>query len=323
MTIKEQLRGLLEENRGSFISGEIIAKRLYCTRGAVWKAIKALRSEGLEITAITNRGYCLNDSGDILSESGIRSNLSRECDVFVLKSVNSTNAFLRGLAQSGAEEGTLVLACEQTNGCGRRGRKFFSPADTGIYMSILLRPGFSAQEAVKITAAAAVAVCLAVEKTLDISLNIKWVNDIYLNDKKVAGILTEASMNIENGLLDYAVVGIGLNVYNPENGYPPEISGIAGAQLKERLPITRNKLAAEIYNNFMDLYEKLPENIFLEEYQKRLMWKNERIFVLSGADGKVKTPAVMLGVDESCALKVRYDDNSEGIISSGEISIRR
>lgn len=322
-TIKEQLRQLLEENRGSFISGEEIAKRLYCTRGAVWKAINALRNDGFEITAVTNRGYCLEDSGDVLSESGIRRLLVDKSEVIVLKSVNSTNAYMRKLAENGYAEGTLVVSSEQTNGSGRHGRSFFSPADTGLYMSILLRPEISAQEAVKITSAAAVAVCRALDEVCGVSPEIKWVNDIYLNGRKVAGILTEAAFNLENGALDYAVLGIGVNVYPPVGGFPADISKIAGAVLNERQTDTRNRLSAAIWKNFGDLYAALPDNTYLKEYRKRLMWVDKEIYILSGVDGKQKTPAILLGVDKNCALKVRYEDGREGTISSGEISIRR
>lgn len=322
-TIKEQLSVLLEENRGTFISGEEIARRLYCTRGAVWKAIGALRSEGFEITAVTNRGYCLEDSGDVLSESGIRRYLGDGRDITVLKSTNSTNAYLRGVAQNGAKEGALVISSEQTNGSGRHGRSFFSPADTGLYMSVLLKPDFSAREAVKITSAAAVAVCKALEEVCRVSPEIKWVNDIYLNGRKVAGILTEASFDLESGAIEYAVLGVGINVYPPKNGFPDDIAQTAGTVLNERHGDTRNRLAAAICRNFSDLYAALPYSGYLEEYRKRLMWQGERIFILSGAKGEIKTPAVMLGVDENCALNVRYDDGSEGIVSSGEISIRR
>ncbi len=323
MTLKEQLRGMLEENRGEYISGEDIAKRLYCTRGAVWKAIKALRAEGLRIDAVTNRGYCLEDSSDIISETGIRRYLDGEHEIFVLKTVGSTNAYLRELAQKGASEGTLVVSSEQTCGQGRRGRTFFSPADTGLYMSVLLRPKVAVNEAVKITSAAAVAVCAALERVCGASPEIKWVNDIYINGKKAAGILTEAAFDMENGALDYAVLGIGINVYPPENSFPEELSDIAGAVLEKRTGDLRNRLAAAVYEQFMQLYALLPDSGYLDEYRKRLMWRGEQIFVLSGADGKDKTPAVLVDVDENCALKVRYENGSCGAVSSGEISIRR
>lgn len=314
---------MLEENRGAFISGEDIAKRLYCTRGAVWKAICALRSEGLRIDAVTNRGYCLEDCSDVLSETGIRRYLSRPCGISVLKTVGSTNAYLREQALKGASEGMLVVSSEQTSGQGRRGRKFFSPADTGLYMSILLRPRVEVNKAVKITSAAAVAVCLALEKVCGVRPEIKWVNDIFVNGKKAAGILTEAAFDMENGALDYAVTGIGINVYPPENGFPEELSGVAGAVLEHRAGDLRNRLAAAVYGNFMRLYALFPDAGYLDEYRKRLMWKGERILVLSGADGRDETSAVLLGVDDNCALKVRYENGRCGVVSSGEISIGR
>ncbi|MGN1118851.1 MAG: biotin--[acetyl-CoA-carboxylase] ligase [Oscillospiraceae bacterium] len=324
MTIKEQLWALLDENRGNYISGEEIAKQLYCTRGAVWKAITALRSEGCRISAVTNRGYCLEDAGDALTAAGIRRFLSRSAgEITVLKTVGSTNVYMRDLAQKGASEGTLVVSAEQTSGSGRRGRRFFSPAETGLYMSILLRPDFSAQEAVRMTSAAAVAVCQAVEETCGAAPQIKWVNDIYINGRKAAGILTEAAFGLENGALEYAVVGIGINVYEPKGGFPEEIRDTAGAVLSQRVPEMRNRLAAAVYERFMAIYRMLPDSGYLSEYRKRLMWCGEEISILTGADGEAKTPAIMLGVDESCALLVRYENGCEGVLSSGEISIRR
>ncbi len=324
MTIKEQVQNLFEEYPGEYISGEYIAKKIYCTRGAVWKAINALRNEGFQISAVTNKGYCFEEKGDFLSEAGIRRNLRGRCEnIVVLKTIGSTNTYLREMAQNGAKEGTLVVSSAQTNGYGRRGRSFFSPADTGLYMSILLRPNFTAKEAVIITAAVAVAASTAIEKVLGAYAEIKWVNDIYYNGKKVAGISTEAALNFENSMLDYIVTGIGINVYTPQNGFPKEIADTAGALMKKRSANIRNKLAAELYDNFMELYLKLPECNYMNEYRKRLMWQGEKIYILSGADGKIKTPAVLIGTDDNCALKVRYENGEESIVYSGEISIRR
>lgn len=317
-TIKEQLRGLLEENRGSYISGEEIARRLYCTRGAVWKAIGALRSDGLEITAVTNRGYRLENSGDVLNENTIRRLIGDDREIIVMRSTRSTNAYLRQLAQNGCAEGTVVVSSEQTDGRGRRGRRFFSPADTGLYMSILLRPEFPIQEAVKITSAAALAVCRALEDVCAVSPKIKWVNDICLNGRKVAGILNEAAVSLENGAAEYVILGIGVNVYLPRDGFPTELDGIAGAVLNERQEDLRNRLAAAICRKFGELYAVLPDSAYLDEYRRRLMWVGERIYVLSGGR---KTPAVMLGVDDRCALKVRYGDGSEGVVTSGEAAL--
>ena len=323
MTIKEQLRELLIQNKGKYLSGEEIAKQLYCTRGAIWKAINSLRAEGCKISAATNRGYCLDEEADIMSEQGIRRLLTADVSrVIVMQTVDSTNACLRRLAQEGAAEGTVVAAAEQTNGCGRRGRRFFSPSDTGLYLSILLRPSFGAQDAVRLTAAAAAAVCLAIEEAFGKCPEIKWVNDIFLGGKKVAGILTEASLGLENGAVEYAVVGIGINAAEPRGGFPNELSEIAGAVLEKPLPEMRNKLAAAVVNRFMQYYSAFPKSDFLEEYRRRLMWCGERVFLSEGAGTSGSVPAVMLGVDDSCRLLVRYEVGSEAIVSSGEISVR-
>lgn len=324
MTIKEQIRYILESRRGEYVSGEELAKSLYCTRSAVWKAITALRNEGCVITAATNRGYRLESESDTLSEAGIRRMLGEyDCDVIVKRSVGSTNALMRELAQQGAREGTLVAASHQTCGSGRRGRRFFSPPDTGLYMSILLRPSFSVGESVRITSAAAAAVCMALEEVCGAEARIKWVNDVYIGGKKAAGILTEASFGLENGALEYAVVGIGVNVYEPEGGFPEELRDIAGAVLEKPQPDMRNRLCAAITRKFTEIYRQLPDSGYMSEYRKRLMWRGEEILIMSGADGAVTKPAVMLGTDDMCGLLVRYEDGSEGVVSSGEISIRK
>ena len=178
----------------------------------------------------------------------------------------------------------------------------------------------AAADAVKITTAAAVSVALAVEKVSDQKPDIKWVNDIYINGRKICGILTEASFSMESGGLDYAVLGIGVNTYEPEGGFPEEIKDIAGPIFHERKSDMRNRIAAEIINNFMRLYDSFEENSFYPEYRKRLLWVGEKINVIRGSE---KTPATMLGADEDCRLHVRYEDGREEYISSGEISIRK
>ena len=323
MTVKEKLLELLDKNKGQFISGENAAEMLDCTRGAIWKAVKSLRDEGYSINAVTNKGYCLDENTDVLSSEGVKKYLSesaKELDVKVYKVVESTNNTLKECANAGAPEGTVIISGEQTKGKGRLGRTFFSPSDTGLYMSILLRPEMTASDAIKITTAAAVSVAEAIEKVSGINPDIKWVNDVYINGKKVCGILTEASFSMENGGLEYAVLGIGVNAYEPENGFPEEIKDVAGAVFRKRENDMRNRLAAEILNSFTYYYKTLERGGYYESYRKRLMWKGERINVIRGDK---KTPAVMIDVDKDCRLKVRYDDGREDYISTGEISIRK
>lgn len=323
MKTKDKLIKLLEENRGKYLSGAEIADQLGCTRGAVWKAINSLREDGCAISAVTNKGYCLETDSDVLSEDGVRKYLGDELNdipLQVYKVTDSTNTRLRELANKGAEEKTVVIAGEQTAGKGRLGRSFFSPSDTGLYISILLRPVMSANEALKITTAAAVAVAEAIEALSDKKPEIKWVNDVYIDGRKICGILTEAAFSMENGGLEYAVSGIGINVYQPEGGFPDEIKDIAGAVFDRREGDLRNRLAAELIKRFMKYYHELDEHTYMEGYRKRLMWRNEKINIISP---KETIPATMIDVDNECRLIARFEDSTEHTISTGEISIRK
>lgn len=321
MAVRDELIGLFERNRGRYLSGAEIAEDLGCTRGAVWKAVKGLQAAGYRIVAAPNRGYCL-EGADVLSAAGIEKYLEKDCHVSltVYNETDSTNNRLRELAAAGAPEGAVALACTQTGGKGRLGRSFFSPTDTGLYMSILLRPQMSAAEAVRITTAAAVAVAEGAEQVSGRQADIKWVNDVYMADKKICGILTEASFSLENGGLDYAVCGIGINVYEPEGGFPEELRGIAGAVLSEPAEDIRNRLAGLVISRFMRYYRELSENSFLQGYRQRLIWRGERIDLIRGSEIQ---PATLIDVDEQCRLIVELPDGVRREISSGEISIRR
>lgn len=322
MTVKEKITEIFEQNRGSYISGEELAGMIGCTRGAIWKAVRAMQDEGYELHAVTNKGYCLLENNDIITESGIRSALSEECGIEkleVYKVIGSTNLRIKELAAENAPEGTTAVSGEQTAGRGRLGRSFYSPSDTGVYMSILLRPKMAASEAIRITTAAAAAVAETLEELSGRETCIKWVNDIYIGGRKVCGILTEASLSLENGGLEYAVLGIGINVYEPDGGFPAEIKEVAGAVFDERRSNMRNLIAAGVLNRFMRYYSELSEKTYHESYCSRIMWVGKKINIISRSGGRT---AEMLGVNENEELIVRYDDGTEGLVSSGEISIR-
>ena len=198
MGTKEQLLRLLEDNRERHVSGAAMAKAIGVSRNAVWKAVKALRAEGYAIDAVTNRGYALSQENDLLSPQGIERFLpdNRAFAVTVRKRVDSTNAEARRRALEGAAEGTVVVAEEQIAGKGRPGKTFFSPAATGLYLSIVLRPTLAADRGQFITCAAAVACAQAIEQVTGAESLIKWVNDIYCDGRKVAGILTEGVVDM-------------------------------------------------------------------------------------------------------------------------------
>ena len=249
---------LLLRHRGEYISGEEMARHLGVSRAAVWKAVKQLESEGMCIQAATNRGYALSDAADILSPACISGYL-RHPEVFAIqveKTLDSTNRLARDLAQRGGREGTVVVAGEQTAGRGRLGRSFFSPGGTGVYFSLILRPS-PETEASLLTTAAAVAVAQAAEELAKRPAEIKWVNDIYMDGKKICGILTEGTYSIEEGRMESAVLGIGVNVSPPAEGFPEELRKKAGTILEKPGNNARSRLIARILEIFWEYYENL------------------------------------------------------------------
>ena len=319
MSVKSKILKILTEAEGDFVSGQSLGKQLFCSRNAVWKAIEALRQEGYRIEAVTNKGYALV-GGDVFSVEGISRYLTAPFTVDVRESVTSTNDVLKAAAERGANEGYVIAAVEQTGGKGRMGRSFFSP-ESGLYFSILLRPKISAQDSLMITTAAAVSVVSAIGNVCGKSCGIKWVNDVFLNGLKICGILTEASVDFETGGLQYAVLGIGINVANPAENFPSELQGIAGA-IYDRIPQDediKNRLCAEVLNCFYEYYQDLPARTFMEEYKAHSILVGRKINVIRG---ERTVGAVAMGIDDYARLLVRYEDGTEEAISAGEVSIR-
>lgn len=320
ISVKSRLLELLEQNRGITISGEQMARELDCTRAAVWKAVKALQQEGYEIEAGPNKGYMLSEDNNILAEEGIRP-LLRQPEVYLklYQETDSTNRAAKQAAIAGeAGHGSVILACGQSCGRGRRGRSFYSPSQAGLYLSVILQPQGNLRESLLLTTEAAVAVYKAIRKVTGIELDIKWVNDLYYKGKKVCGILTEAITDFESGEIQYAVVGIGLNLYEEEDGYPPELREIAGGlyrNQREAEGVNRNRLAAEIVNFLLDETRELK---LLPEYLDRNMIPGHRIQIL---DGQQSRSAYAVAICQDGRLKVREEDGSETLLAYGEISV--
>ena len=333
MSTKGNVLKALEENKGDSVSGEELASRLGISRAAVWKAIQELRKEGYRVDAITNKGYSLAQDSDVLSAEGIVPHVKvpdMTDRIHVFRSVESTNLTAKKMALEGAPAGTVVIAEEQTKGRGRMGRSFYSPPAGGIYMTFILKPRFDPAKSVLITTAASVAVCKAIENVTGISCRIKWVNDIYLDEKKICGILTEAVTDFESGHIDYIVLGIGINYSTDRSVFPKEFSGVAGS-LFENAPVdgvTRNRLIAEVINQVLEVNEKLETREFVRDYKNRSFILGKEILVIPTAglsrDGNPSAgiPATAEDIDEDGGLVVRYRDGSVQTLNSGEISIR-
>ncbi|MBE5961312.1 MAG: biotin--[acetyl-CoA-carboxylase] ligase [Lachnospiraceae bacterium] len=324
MSVKQDVLTKLEHSRGQFFSGEELARELDVSRTAVWKAIKQLEVEGYEIHAVPNKGYCLSLNTDVISTEGIRASLLKEwkdCAITTYKETGSTNQNAKLAAAEGAEHGSLFVAEAQTNGRGRRGRVFETPKGNGIYMSILLKPQMEAADAIYMTTAASVAVRRAIKKVTGKETLIKWVNDLYFEEKKVCGILTEAVTDIQTGMVDSIILGIGINFNMPEDAFSEEIKHVAGSLYHgENVEVTRNQLVAEIFNQVMELCMNKDDRSFIEEYKKYSFILGEEIVILS-ADGNI--PAKAVDITDFGGLVVELLDGTRKTISSGEVSIRK
>lgn len=323
LRVRDIVLTFLENNRGEYISGEKIASSVGVSRNAVWKAIRQLQADGHKIHSSTNKGYCLDNTNDVLSKQSIEKHLNTDIfDIEVLKSVSSTNTVLRQRAEQGEKEGAVLIAEEQTQGRGRMGRDFFSPCNTGIYMGLLLRPSISAEKSVMITTCAAVAVAQAIEEVSKKEAKIKWVNDIFCADRKVCGILTEAALAIESGTLAYAVLGIGINVFPPENSFPSEIENIADSVFENcnMAENPRSILIARVLENFWKYYENIESHPHFDEYKRRSMVLSQPITVISGKD---TYEAVATDLDYNFNLKITLPTGETKSLNSGEVSIRK
>ncbi|MCZ9837927.1 biotin--[acetyl-CoA-carboxylase] ligase [Brachyspira hyodysenteriae] len=321
--LKENIISILESNKGLFISGEKLANDLNVSRAAVWKVIKSLKNEGYDILSVSNKGYALSKETDILSSKIIKDNMPKYRDKFsfvIYKTVESTNIVARGMAMNGADSGTVVIAEEQTSGYGRNGKSFFSPYGTGIYMSIILNLKKEKKifNSSFITTAAAMAVSKSIEEISNENTQIKWVNDVFINDKKVCGILTEGAFSFEDGKLDYAVIGIGINVNFPKNGFPEEINNIAVSinKIQNNRDI-RNILIAKILER---MYEYYFNNVaFYEEYRKRSFLIGRKVLLnIDNEEHIVK----VLDIDKTFALVAEFQDGKVDRIISGSINNR-
>ncbi|MCR4831871.1 MAG: biotin--[acetyl-CoA-carboxylase] ligase [Pseudobutyrivibrio sp.] len=261
MGSKENVLAFLEENKTNYISGEAIASKLGISRNAVWKAINELRKAGYSIDAVSNKGYMLSDDNDILSKAGIIAHLTDnlksiyQCHsnmISIYDNATSTNRLAKEAAIAGAQHGTIILAKEQTAGRGRKDHSFYSP-DGGLYMSILLKPAhLTTLEPDAITTLTGNAVCDAIETLVGVRPRIKPINDLFIDNKKICGILTEAGTEFETGDVQWIVVGIGINFDSDISAFPSDIKKTATSLFAPgKNTITKNQLTAAIINRIV------------------------------------------------------------------------
>lgn len=319
--MKEKILTLLKASSG-YVSGQDICNRLGVSRTAVWKYIKALKQEGYEIDSVNNRGYCLLSEPDIMDEMRIREHMNTKWmgnTIIYLPETDSTNTQAKRLGEDGAEHGTLVVTQCQTAGRGRRGRSWESPVGN-IYFTFLLRPEVEVSRASMITLVSALALAKAIEKVTGLKTQIKWPNDVVANGKKLCGILTESSTDLE--YINYVVVGIGINVN--QTAFSPEIKDKASSLFLELgHSVNRGALLGEFLNQFELYYE-----IFIQtEDMSELVDTYNEMLVNSGREVKIiekdqERIFKAIGIDQNGGLIVENAEGKRESIISGEVSVR-
>ena len=319
--MKQKVLSFLRENQDKYISGTQIAKELGVSRAAVWKAVEALRKDGYQIDAVSNSGYSLNNQNEVIDTEQIiqysrTASFGRTIELY--SETSSTNDLAKEKAKAGAIDGTLILARKQNSGRGRYGRTFYSPENGGAYMSLILRPNYRIEDTPFITIIAAVAVCNSLKTICEIDATIKWVNDIFIDRKKVCGILTEASFEVETASVEYAVLGIGINVFTKD--FPDDLNKIAGSVSNHaQKEFSINELIAEILNELEELYLDHSKEAILNKYRKYSCVLDRNIyFIYEG----IKTAGKAISIDDQGGLQVKTDDGRFLTLQSGEVSIR-
>lgn len=329
MNKSDLIKILSSENR--FFGSEELTNSLNISRQGVWKLINSLKNEGYSIESVKGKGYRLTGLTDEITKAGVLSRLNSDrWNVSVFDSLDSTNLELLRQASNGASEGTIIIADEQTGGLGRRGRSFLSPAGYSIFMSILLKPNIPPSAVSCITLVWALAVYKGLIKNLKnsdkLNTGIKWPNDILIDNKKVCGILTQMSAELD--YINYVVTGIGINVNNPS--MDDSISDTASSlYLLTKEKYNRDILVADIINEFEGYYESFVESKnfapFIDEYNSYLLNYQKQVRIFDGLVEDAKPEDIReglcTGIYEDGSLKVIINGVEEKI-NAGEVSIR-
>ena len=333
MSTKTELLAALNEKNGNFVSGQELASRLEVSRNAVWKAIKSLQGQGFEIESHAGIGYRLAVKRDIISRDILANDLKYPCNIQVFDKLDSTNNYAKKPAEDKVPR--LIIADRQTAGRGRLGRSFYSPAEKGVYMSLAFEPDFDLDKSLFVTTIAAVAACRAIEDSAALHPKIKWVNDIYLGNKKLAGILTEAESNFESGKIQKIIVGVGINCFSCE--LPDEIRDVATCLTNPAGDFSRNKLIASFCNHFFEMLDNFNQPKIIREYKSRSFIIGEPILIfnpaiarqIGRAEDKLREGirARAIDIDENGGLVVEFLEGRMSrqmqTLTSGEISIRK
>ena len=321
---KSKLLKHLKQQNGIWISGEVLSRKLEISRAAVNKHIKSLKNTGYIIESVTKKGYLLKEKPDRLFPDEVKENLNTEYignTVKYFQELKSTNITARELAESQGEEGTIVIAETQTEGKGRRGREWFSAENKGIYASLLLKPRIPPSQAPRITLMTSVALCEVLIENTNLPVKIKWPNDLLINGKKTAGILTEMSADIEQ--IHFIIVGFGVNINTEQSDFNPDIKKTATSLLIEsgnkysRLDILQQFLKR--FETYYNLFKKNDFSLIIEKWKIYSDIIGKEITVDNNFE-KISGKAVDVDIDG-----ILYIENSKGkliSIYSGDVFYR-
>ena len=342
MTTKDKVLEILSQNHNQSVSGEKIASFCGVSRAAIWKAIKTLREEGCKIEGTTNGGYILQGPADVFSKDMLIKYLAEDYPDFAkgniecFKNIDSTNTYAKkilsecgalrlangGLSPAGKKyNNSIIVAESQTAGRGRLGRTFVSPSKTGIYLSVIYAPEGGITEPAKLTAFSAVAVKRVIKKLYKIDAKIKWINDIYINGKKVCGILTEGFTNFETGSIESAVIGIGINISDNQDIFNANKSAGSITGKKPDENITRCQLAALVAGETLKIFDEDTASVMMEYRNSSfLIGDKVQVHPIIG-DDKAAYFAQVIDIDDKAGLVVQLEDGSRKTLNSGEVSL--
>lgn len=293
----------------SGISGEAIAKQLNISRTSVWKAIKSLESQGLVIESSKQNGYQLLE-GDLLIPEIIEKALQIQVS-YNEKSI-STQKDAKENIMTNPKTPQLYLAPKQEMAKGRMNRPFFTSENGGIYMSLHLKPNVHYSDLEPFTMMAASSITKAISRLTGIDTQIKWVNDIYLGQKKIAGIITEAITSVETGLITDVIIGIGLNFFIKD--FPDDLNSKAGSLFSVQPTVTRNQLIIEIWK----LFTEIPVKDHIKVYKDKSLVLNQQVTFM---ENDTLFSGKAIAITDEGHLVIRLESGQEKILRSGEISL--
>ncbi|MHB8172637.1 MAG: biotin--[acetyl-CoA-carboxylase] ligase [Thermincolia bacterium] len=315
---------LLKSKQPDFLSGEEISKLLGVSRTAIWKHIQSIKEDGYEIDSVSRQGYRLLSAPDRLYPQEVQDGLNTATfgqSVVYFDRISSTNEAAKELAAQGIPEGTVVIAEEQTGGKGRLGRHWASPHGQGVWLTLVLRPPIIPMDAPKLTIMAAVAVVRAIAQVSSITPGIKWPNDVLYQGRKLVGILTE--MSAEMDTVNYAILGIGTNLNIPRESFPEELQNQATSLLIESgHKISRTRYVQSLLSNLEELYQLLLKGDFdtiLDEWRRFSLTIGARV-VVTGLNQTLEGLAV--DIDETGALMVEDSSGKTIKVVAGDVTIR-